>query len=149
MTAVETSPDLSHARVYVSVLGDDEEREADARGADATRAASCRRAMAQELRMKRTPTLEFLHDESIDRGFRISRAARGRTSRVSVGTELDQVVEELRAADKLLLTTHENPDGDALGSLLGHALDPRAARQGLGDVHVAGRVPAALRVPRT
>ena len=36
-----------------------------------------------------------------------------------VGTELDQVVEELRSADKLLLTTHENPDGDALGSLLG------------------------------
>jgi phosphoesterase RecJ-like protein len=36
-----------------------------------------------------------------------------------VGTELDQVVEELRHADKLLLTTHENPDGDALGSLLG------------------------------
>jgi phosphoesterase RecJ-like protein len=33
--------------------------------------------------------------------------------------EMDQVVEELRAADKLLLTTHENPDGDALGSLLG------------------------------
>lgn len=36
-----------------------------------------------------------------------------------VGTELDTVVEELRLADKLLLTTHENPDGDALGSLLG------------------------------
>jgi phosphoesterase RecJ-like protein len=30
----------------------------------------------------------------------------------------DQVLAELREADKLLLTTHENPDGDALGSLL-------------------------------
>jgi phosphoesterase RecJ-like protein len=29
-----------------------------------------------------------------------------------------EVLEELRRADKLLLTTHENPDGDALGSLL-------------------------------
>jgi phosphoesterase RecJ-like protein len=37
---------------------------------------------------------------------------------VTVTTELDQVVEEIRQADKLLLTTHENPDGDALGSLL-------------------------------
>jgi phosphoesterase RecJ-like protein len=36
-----------------------------------------------------------------------------------VGVEVDQVLEELRGADKLLLTTHENPDGDALGSLLG------------------------------
>jgi phosphoesterase RecJ-like protein len=33
-------------------------------------------------------------------------------------TEQEQVLAELRAADKLLLTTHENPDGDALGSLL-------------------------------
>ena len=33
-------------------------------------------------------------------------------------TEQDQVLSELRQADKLLLTTHENPDGDALGSLL-------------------------------
>lgn len=33
-------------------------------------------------------------------------------------TAMDEVVAELRRADKLLLTTHENPDGDALGSLL-------------------------------
>ena len=38
---------------------------------------------------------------------------------MAVLTEQGQVVEELRNADKLLLTTHENPDGDALGSLLG------------------------------
>ena len=38
---------------------------------------------------------------------------------MSLATEVDAVVEELRAAPKLLLTTHENPDGDALGSLLG------------------------------
>ena len=33
-------------------------------------------------------------------------------------TQQDQALAELRQADKLLLTTHENPDGDALGSLL-------------------------------
>ncbi len=32
--------------------------------------------------------------------------------------ELEQVVEELRRGERFLLTTHENPDGDALGSLL-------------------------------
>jgi bifunctional oligoribonuclease and PAP phosphatase NrnA len=36
---------------------------------------------------------------------------------VSTATEEAAVLEELRGADKLLLTTHENPDGDALGSL--------------------------------
>jgi phosphoesterase RecJ-like protein len=38
---------------------------------------------------------------------------------VSVAVELDAVTDEIRAANKFLLTTHENPDGDALGSLLG------------------------------
>ena len=38
---------------------------------------------------------------------------------MSTYTERDQIVAELRQSDKLLLTTHENPDGDALGSLLG------------------------------
>jgi bifunctional oligoribonuclease and PAP phosphatase NrnA len=37
---------------------------------------------------------------------------------MSVATEQEQVLAELQAADKFLLTTHENPDGDALGSLL-------------------------------
>jgi bifunctional oligoribonuclease and PAP phosphatase NrnA len=37
---------------------------------------------------------------------------------MSIATEQEGVLAELRAADKLLLTTHENPDGDALGSLL-------------------------------
>jgi phosphoesterase RecJ-like protein len=38
---------------------------------------------------------------------------------VSVATERYEIVDGLRRADKLLLVTHENPDGDALGSLLG------------------------------
>jgi phosphoesterase RecJ-like protein len=36
----------------------------------------------------------------------------------TVPTALDEVVEELQGSTKLLVTTHENPDGDALGSLL-------------------------------
>ena len=45
---------------------------------------------------------------------------------MSVGTELDEVVGELQGASKLLCTTHENPDGDALGSLLGFHLMMRS-----------------------
>jgi bifunctional oligoribonuclease and PAP phosphatase NrnA len=33
-------------------------------------------------------------------------------------TDLERVAEEIRAGERFLLTTHENPDGDALGSLL-------------------------------
>src|SRR6266516_5198511 len=35
-----------------------------------------------------------------------------------VTSDLDLVAEEIRSGDRFLLTTHENPDGDALGSLL-------------------------------
>ena len=76
VTAVETTPDLSHARVYVSVLGSEEERDDSLVGLHSAR-GHLQAAIATEVRMKRTPTLEFLHDESIDRGFRISELLEG------------------------------------------------------------------------
>src|SRR5918911_5404357 len=36
---------------------------------------------------------------------------------MTTATEQEQVLEELRSSSKFFLTTHENPDGDALGSL--------------------------------
>jgi len=71
LTSVDTSPDLSHARVYVSVLGDEDER-ADTLAGLASAHGLLQQAIAGELRMKRTPTLQFVFDESIDRGMRIS-----------------------------------------------------------------------------
>jgi ribosome-binding factor A len=71
VTAVETSPDLRHARVYVSVLGTDEERTATLAGLESAHGV-IQQAVASELRMKRTPTLQFVFDESIDRGMRIT-----------------------------------------------------------------------------
>jgi phosphoesterase RecJ-like protein len=38
--------------------------------------------------------------------------------KTDITTAREQVIEELRLGDKFLLTTHENPDGDALGSLV-------------------------------
>jgi ribosome-binding factor A len=72
VTAVEASPDLRRARVYVSVLGDAEDRERTLSGLDSSHGV-LQAAVAKELRMKRTPTLEFVYDESIDRGMRISQ----------------------------------------------------------------------------
>ena len=71
VTAVETSPDLRHARVFVSVLGGDEERERSLAGLASSHGV-LQGVIASELRMKRTPTLDFVYDESIDRGMRIS-----------------------------------------------------------------------------
>jgi len=75
MTSVKTSPDLRHARVYVSVLGDDAERAATLAGLQSAHGALQRR-LARELRMKRTPTLEFLYDETTDRAMHLEEILR-------------------------------------------------------------------------
>ena len=71
VTAVDASPDLRHARVYVSVLGDDDEREQTLEGLRSSH-GFLQAGIASELRMKHTPTLDFIHDDSIDHGFRIA-----------------------------------------------------------------------------
>jgi ribosome-binding factor A len=71
VTAVETSPDLRHARVFVSVLGNPGERRRSLRALDNAHGYLQRR-VASELRLKHTPTLEFAYDDSVERGFRIA-----------------------------------------------------------------------------
>jgi ribosome-binding factor A len=71
VTGVKTSTDLRHARVYVSVLGDDPERSASIDGLRSAHGFLQRR-LADELSLKHTPSLTFAYDDSVDRGMRIS-----------------------------------------------------------------------------
>ena len=71
VTAVKTSPDLRHARVYVSVLGDEAEREQTLEGLRSAHGFLQSR-VASGLRLKHTPTLQFDYDGSIDQGMRIT-----------------------------------------------------------------------------
>ena len=72
VTGVKTSPDLRHARVYVSVLGQEAVRAASLEGLNSAHGFLQGR-LAEELSLKRTPTLSFEYDDSVDRGMRISR----------------------------------------------------------------------------
>jgi ribosome-binding factor A len=72
VTAVETSPDLRHARVFVSVLGPEEQREESLAGLSAAHGVLQAR-IANELRMKRTPQLAFEYDPSVERGVRMTQ----------------------------------------------------------------------------
>ncbi|HKP89996.1 MAG TPA: 30S ribosome-binding factor RbfA [Thermoleophilaceae bacterium] len=72
VTGVETSVDLRSARVYVSVLGGDAEREDALAGLRSARGFLQSR-VGDELRMKRTPTLNFVLDSSIDTGMRMEK----------------------------------------------------------------------------
>jgi ribosome-binding factor A len=76
VTDVRTSADLRHARVYVSVLGDaggpsqPEQREDTLAGLRSAHGFLQGR-IAGELRLKRTPMLEFIYDDTTDRALRV------------------------------------------------------------------------------
>ena len=70
VTDVRTSADLRHARVYVSVLGDAQQRQASLDGLRSAHGFLQSR-VARELRLKRTPTLEFTYDDTTDRAMRV------------------------------------------------------------------------------
>jgi ribosome-binding factor A len=76
VTAVETSPDLRTAKVFVSVLGDEEEREATLQGLRSSHGVIQSR-IAAETRMKRTPTLTFHYDDTIEKASRVSELLEG------------------------------------------------------------------------
>jgi ribosome-binding factor A len=76
VTDVRTSADLRHARVYVSVLGPDgassasEQRESTLAGLRSAH-GYLQGLIARELGLKRTPTLEFVYDQTTDRAMRV------------------------------------------------------------------------------
>jgi ribosome-binding factor A len=72
VTGVETTPDLRNARVFFSVLGDEAAREDALAGLRHSR-GYLQSVINGELRMKRTPTLEFIYDSTSERAERLSR----------------------------------------------------------------------------
>ena len=72
VTAVETSPDLRHATVFVSVLGEPEVRTDTIAGLQSAH-GYLQRKVAAQLRMKHTPQLDFTEDDTARRAARIER----------------------------------------------------------------------------
>ena len=72
VTGVETSADLRHARVFVSVLGSEAKRRKTLAGLEAAHGVLQAR-LARELRLKRTPQLAFEYDPTVERGVRMTQ----------------------------------------------------------------------------
>ncbi|MGA2284746.1 MAG: 30S ribosome-binding factor RbfA [Dehalococcoidia bacterium] len=70
ITRVETSGDLSHARVFFSVMGSEEARDEALRGLVAA-ASFLRREIGHRLSLRRAPELSFHRDDSIEQGARV------------------------------------------------------------------------------
>lgn len=72
VTGVVVSPDLGEATVYVSVLGSEKRRSATMTGLESARGVLQAR-INRELSLRKTPTLRFAYDESVERGVRMTK----------------------------------------------------------------------------
>jgi ribosome-binding factor A len=89
ITKVQVSPDLQHARVYYTTLGDKAARKNTDRALERA-SPFMRRQLGQRLRLRRAPELEFIFDESIAHQDRI-----------------EQLLQELNATDRIPPTGDE------------------------------------------
>ncbi len=72
VTGVETTTDLRHARVFVSVLGVERKRVQTLEALQDAHSV-LQAEIARELRLKRTPQLAFEYDPSVERGVRMTK----------------------------------------------------------------------------
>jgi ribosome-binding factor A len=83
VTAVDTAPDLRQATVYLSSLTDDSAE------ALAERRTQLQRAVGRQVRMKRTPQLEFLVDPAVVAGGRVEEVLRRIRDQQAESGEID------------------------------------------------------------
>jgi len=92
ITDVETTPDLRHAKVWVSVIGTPDERAA-ALQALARAMPFIRRQLGVRLRLRRIPDLHVHADDTLERGTRVLRLL----SEIEAGTDADAAAEPIDA----------------------------------------------------
>ncbi|MBZ0268505.1 30S ribosome-binding factor RbfA [bacterium] len=76
VTSVEVSREFDTAKVYVSVLGTEEERQETLKGLRSA-APFLQSRIGKAMRLRRIPLLRFLYDDSLDRGLRVEAVLRG------------------------------------------------------------------------
>jgi ribosome-binding factor A len=106
LTGVDTAPDLSHAKVFVSVYGKRSEKDATMEGLRAAR-PYLQRLISDELKTKRTPTLEFVYDASVDQGMRIQAILKSTLGETAASAGQNAEVKEEPGG--------EHPAGDVTG----------------------------------
>ena len=72
VTAVDTTTDLDHAKVWVSVLGSEKQRDATMRALEGA-AGVLQAKIGRELHLRRTPRLEFVYDKAVERGVTMTK----------------------------------------------------------------------------
>lgn len=83
---VEVSPDLRYANVYVSILGDEQQRKSSLIGLRQC-AGWVRRELGRRLRLRFSPEVRFFEDKRLDRAFRLEEMFRELHSTEEAGPE--------------------------------------------------------------
>ena len=128
---VKLNRDNSVAEVYWSVMGDEEERETSFAGLKKAKGFLQSR-LGRALGMRQSPELRFMYDDSVERGIGIGEVLDGLRGQGGFQSEEDRLrsltledlepprdlLDGLRAASRLWIVPHHNPDPDAMGSAL-------------------------------
>lgn len=85
ITGSKMSPDLKEITVYVSIHAEEKERERTLEGLRAA-ATYLQREVGRNLKLRHTPHLRFVYDESVERGDRIERLLKEAKAKDSQGT---------------------------------------------------------------
>lgn len=72
VTTVRITPDLRHARVWISVLGSEDEQKATIEGLDSAK-PRLRKELGHQMRLKYLPELIFELDHQIDEAIRVEK----------------------------------------------------------------------------
>ena len=100
---VEVAPDLKTCKVWVTVMGDDEDRQRTAEGLKSA-AGYVRSTLAKELNMRYTPEIRFIMDDSIEYAINMSKkieevTARDNEARAARGEEIIEESDEIEDSD--------------------------------------------------
>lgn len=118
---VEVGDDLRHARVFVSVLGDEDSAQATLKAFSRV-AGFIRGEVGRRLRLRHAPEIAFVWDRSLERNEKVARLierARAEASPEEVrALERSEIVAALREGERFLVPLHVRPDGDSIGSSL-------------------------------
>ncbi len=123
ITSVDISADLKRAWVYFCTSGTDADRERSQQGLQSS-SGYIRRMLGKRLRLRNIPEFEFKYDESLDRGNQIEtilsevREQEGWDDPERVRGSAEEVALAFIAGKRFLVTSHLNPDGDAIASML-------------------------------
>ncbi len=142
VSGVKLSRDQTVAQVFVSALGGEEARRDSMAGLKKARGFLQGR-LGDVLRLRATPDLRFVYDDSLDRGLGVDTILRDLSDRGDLEDEgarrlrmkladlqpPAELMRALRAGGRIWLVPHWNPDPDAMGSCLalGEALAARGA----------------------